>query len=113
MVRKVAAPAAKPATPAAQPAAQSAPAAQPAAQPAVSDPAMVMGSEYEAMVDRIAEMGFDKEQVRAALGASFNNPDRAVEYLMNGIPDNVQPPAQAPAAPQSAQSGASSGAAAA
>merc|ERR1712151_1090140 len=47
------------------------------------------GSEFEEMVSRIAEMGFDREQIVLALQASYNNPDRAIEYLMNGTPENV------------------------
>ena len=31
-------------------------------------------------------MGFEKEKVVAALRASYNNPDRAIDYLLNGLP---------------------------
>jgi len=31
-------------------------------------------------------MGFEKAKVQDALKAAFNNPERAIEYLFNGIP---------------------------
>ncbi|KAH7037733.1 XPC-binding domain-containing protein [Microdochium trichocladiopsis] len=76
------APAAVPATPTPAPATQ--------AEPAQSDSSMAMGAAREGAITEMLAMGFERSQIDAALRAAFFNVDRAVEYLLTGIPENVQ-----------------------
>lgn len=87
-----AAPAPVAATPAPAPAAAPAPtpAATPAATPAeITDPSLVVGDEYERSVTEMMSMGYPRTQIVAAMRASFNNPDRAMEYLLSGQIPNI------------------------
>ena len=61
-----------------------------------------MGEQRSAAVANMESMGFARSDIDRAMRAAFFNPDRAVEYLLTGIPDSAQQEEQqAPAAPQS------------
>ncbi|KAF8744941.1 hypothetical protein AX14_012766 [Amanita brunnescens Koide BX004] len=57
--------------------------------PASGDSSFLSGDALQTTIQNMVEMGFPQDQVLRALRASFNNPDRAVEYLMNGIPSSL------------------------
>ncbi|XP_043952464.1 UV excision repair protein RAD23 homolog B isoform X2 [Gambusia affinis] len=67
---------------------------------------LVTGSSYDAMVYEMMLLGFGREEVVAALRASFNNPDRAVEYLLSGVSTRDQGPAPGPGTTATLSSGA-------
>lgn len=51
---------------------------------------LALGAERTEAIANMEAMGFERSQIDAAMRAAFNNPDRAVEYLLTGIPDNIQ-----------------------
>jgi len=92
------------ATPAADPPAATPAATEPSATPAGGDAAaaaaanLVTGSGMESTIAQLCAMGFERDQVEKCLNAAFNNPDRAVEYLMSGIPEGILQEQAAPLA---------------
>jgi UV excision repair protein RAD23 len=92
---------AAPSSPAPAQAAQAAP-AQAAAQPAAAK--AQGGGEHDHVIQQLMEMGYERSQVEKALRAAFFNAERAVEYLIMGIPAHLQQAANA-AAPQSPKAG--------
>jgi UV excision repair protein RAD23 len=59
-------------------------------------------------VSQLMAMGFPEAEVRACLRAAGGNPDVAVEFLMNGIPDYAQQQESSSTAPAPSQPAASS-----
>ncbi|KAK4232089.1 XPC-binding domain-containing protein [Podospora fimiseda] len=120
-----AAPASTPAPPAAP--AQSSTAAAPPATPSPNRSANVsgesdanalaMGQQRAEAIANMEAMGFERAQIDQAMRAAFYNPERAVEYLLTGIPENLQQqqeqqPQQAAPAPRQAAASPTAGGAA-
>ncbi|XP_042462501.1 ubiquitin receptor RAD23c-like isoform X5 [Zingiber officinale] len=66
---------------------------------------LVAGSTLEQTIQQIIDMGggtWDRDTVVRALRAAYNNPERAVEYLYSGIPEQIEP-APAARSPESGQ----------
>ncbi|KAK1380912.1 Ubiquitin receptor RAD23 [Heracleum sosnowskyi] len=65
---------------------------------------LVAGSNLEGAIQQILDMGggtWDRDTVIRALRAAYNNPERAVEYLYSGIPEQADAPPVAPSPPSS------------
>ncbi|EDW81201.1 uncharacterized protein Dwil_GK11154 [Drosophila willistoni] len=56
------------------------------AQSSQQEPRRPSQAPNEDRVRELVSMGYEEEEVRAALRASFNHPERAIEYLINGLP---------------------------
>jgi len=51
---------------------------------------LAMGPDYEATIASLMGLGnYTHQQVVQALRAAYNNPDRAADYLFNGIPSSI------------------------
>ncbi|TLD26527.1 hypothetical protein PspLS_04897 [Pyricularia sp. CBS 133598] len=75
-----------------------------------NDPNMLStGAARDEAIANMEAMGFERSQIDAAMRAAYFNPDRAVEYLLNGIPENLRQATQPPAARAAGQSPAPTG----
>ncbi|KAF3479439.1 UV excision repair protein [Arthroderma uncinatum] len=65
-----------------------------------NDPsALLMGNQGQEAITQMEAMGFPRSDIDRAMRAAFFNPDRAIEYLLNGIPEESErePPSAPPA----------------
>jgi len=63
---------------------------------------LAMGAERAQQIAEMESMGFERSQIDAAMRAAFYNSERAIEYLLTGIPEGLQQEQRQPA-PAAAQ----------
>lgn len=51
--------------------------------------AFAAGEARSSAVNMLMEMGYEKSEVEKAMRAAYNNPDRAADYLLTGIPESI------------------------
>lgn len=68
------------------------PSATSASETEFKTPNAPVDSKKEDLVKQIVAMGYPETDVRRALAASFYNPERAIEYLIEGIPTSPSTP---------------------
>ncbi|TVY50350.1 UV excision repair protein rhp23, partial [Lachnellula cervina] len=65
---------------------------------------LAMGAERAAQIAEMESMGFERSQIDLAMRAAFYNSERAIEYLLTGIPENLQQEQRATAPAEEASS---------
>ena len=63
---------------------------QPASERRFDDTSPLIGPERQAAIANMESMGFPRAEIERAMRAAFYNPDRAVDFLLNGIPEHVE-----------------------
>ncbi|KAI5305516.1 hypothetical protein KEM56_004218, partial [Ascosphaera pollenicola] len=81
-------PGAEPATP--SPSARTAVASSVSTGGPLNENSLLLGAASQNAIAEMEAMGFPRDMATRAMRAAFFNPDRAIEYLLNGIPESAE-----------------------